>query len=113
MDKKGTRYVQHSTHAACSTLLYSHFDGIIPEIVGRSLVRKGRRSCREHSNHYDLQPFFQDNEALVTFFEEEMQECGDISHIKPKYDAVKDIVDKSSGGVGTVFECLPTISSNN
>ena len=58
-------------------------------------------------------PFFQDDDALVTFFEKEMQECGDISHIKPYYDAVKDIVDKRSAGVGTVFECPPTITSNN
>ena len=41
--------------------------------------------------------------------------CGDSSHsdIKPHYDAVKDIVDKCSAGVGTVFECPPTITSNN
>jgi hypothetical protein len=39
-----------------------------------------------------------------------MHACGDSSHIKPHYDAVKD---KSSAGVGTVFKCPPTITSNN
>ena len=53
---------------------------------------------------------FYDNETLVTLFEEEVQACGDISHFKPHYDAVKAI---SSAGVGTVFECPPTLSSNN
>ena len=67
-----------------------------------------------HAHHYALEPFFRDNDALLMFFEEALSTCEDSERheIEPHYEKVKATVEACSPGVGTVFECQPTLTSN-